>query len=368
MPSRVGFAMVVWVSAAACGTAQTCLIDRLSARQSAGVDRAIKQEMAKQGVVGLAIGILQDGEIVYLKGFGYENWEKKQAVTDKTMFRWASCSKPIAALAAMQLVEAGKLDLDADVRTYVPEFPDKAAPVTTRHLLSHQAGIVHYTNGELIRTKRTYSQPNPYQDVILALDTFKESPLLCQPGQKFLYTTHGYILLSAVVQRAGKLAFAKQVEERIAKPAKMTTLQPDYHWKPLSHRAVGYCKVRGKIVPSTDSDVSWKLGGGGYISTIGDFAEFARGLLTHRFVTEKTEQLMWTRQKLANGKETRYGLGFEIDGSGDRLRVAHSGSQEKAKSRLEIYPRQKHGVVVMSNTEWIRPNEWTTLVYRALGR
>ena len=95
-------------------------------------------------------------------------------------------------------------------------------------LLSHLGGIVHYSNGRVIRTEREYDTPHPYEDVILALDTFKESPLVSRPGVRHSYSSHGFILASAVVQRAGKQKFADQVNERIAKPAGMTTLQPDY--------------------------------------------------------------------------------------------------------------------------------------------
>lgn len=338
----------------------------LSADKAKAVDAAVQAEMEKQRIVGMAVGILQGGEIVYLKGYGLANRERKEPVTSKTLFRWASCSKPVTAIATLQLAEKGQLDLDADVRTLVPEFPHKDVVITPRQLLRHQSGIVHYQKGKVVRTKATYKSANPFQDVVLALDTFKESPLLFKPGEKLSYTTHGYILLSAVVQRAGKQPFADQVRERIAKPLGMTTLKPDYQWEVIPHRAVGYRKVKDEVVTSTDTDVSWKLGGGGYLSNIDDMAIFARGLLQRKLVSEKTEKLMWTRQKLADGKETPFGLGFQIDTQGGRLRVAHSGSQEKTKTRMVLYPVEKHGVVVMTNCEWVNPGQFTTLVYSAM--
>jgi CubicO group peptidase (beta-lactamase class C family) len=289
-------------------------------------------------------------------------------VTTATLFRWASVSKPITAIAAMQLAERGKLDLDADVRKYVPEFPDKGVKITARELLGHQGGIVHYDNGPVIRTERKYTMPHPFADVINALDTFKESPLVNAPGDKFSYSTYGFVLLSAVVQRAGGEPFAQQVRERIIEPLGLKTLQPDYQWLNLPHRAVGYRKEGKKIVPSTDTDVSWKLGGGGYISDIGDFAGFAKGLIDRRLISAQSEQLMWTPQTLRNGERTGYGLGFEVDTHKDgRLRVAHNGSQEKSRTRLVIYPRERRGVVVMTNSEWVDPGKFSTLVFAALG-
>ena len=146
------------------------------------VDKAVVEEMQRQALVGAAIGVIAGGEIVYLKGYGLADRASSVPVTRKTLFRWASISKSVTSVAAMQLYEKGLLDLGKDVRTYVPEFPDKKTVITTRDLLCHQGGIVHYTNGKLIRTRREYKNENPFESVILALDTFKESPLVNQPG------------------------------------------------------------------------------------------------------------------------------------------------------------------------------------------
>ena len=173
------------------------------------VDVAMRDEMKRQELVGLAVGVIVDGRVVYTQGYGWADREMKVPVTRKTMYRWASISKSLTALAAMQLWEREQLDLVADVRKLVPEFPAKAAPISIRHLLCHQGGIVHYTNGPVVVTLRRYEQPNPFESVLLALDTFKNSPVVNAPGEKYAYTTHGFILLSAAVERrvmAGAIA------------------------------------------------------------------------------------------------------------------------------------------------------------------
>ena len=333
------------------------------------VDAAMRDEMKRQDLVGLAVGVIVDGRVAYTQGYGWADREKQVQVTRETMFRWASISKSLTAVAAMQLWERKQLDLKTDVRQLVPEFPSKAAPITLRNLLCHQGGIVHYTNGKVVVTVRPYERPNPFENVLLALDTFKHSPVVNAPAEKFAYTTHGYILLSAAVERAGKQKFADQVRDRIAKPLGMKSLQPDYQWLDIPHRAVGYRKRDGKIVPSTNTDVSWKLGGGGYISNIDDLAKFALGLLHHNLVQKGTATKMWTPQKLNNGKFTSYGLGFSIaqyhEGKPGKWKpakhdhlgpppitlVGHGGSQEKTRTRLLIIPSQNVGVVVMTNSE-----------------
>ena len=315
------------------------------------LDGILEGELQKQSLVGAALGVIVDGEVAYLRGYGLADRENKIPVTRKTLFRWASISKCLTSVTAMQLYEKDLLDLSRDVRSYTPEFPDKKALISPRDLLCPQGGIVHYSNGEVIHTRRQYDVPHPFESVVLALDTFRESPLVNQPGEKFSYTTHGYILLSAVIERAGREKFASQVEKRITRPLGMTTLQPDYQWKNIPHRAVGYRKKNKKVVPSTNTDVSWKLGGGGFISNIDDLALFAKGLINGKLVKPETERLMWTPQKLKNSKSTTYGYGFNINGTGKELRVAHSGGQEKTRTRMVIFPGKRMGVVVMSNSE-----------------
>jgi serine beta-lactamase-like protein LACTB len=317
----------------------------------AGVRAAATGEVQAQGLVGLAVGVVLDGEVAFTEYFGWEDREAEVPVTAETRFRWASISKPVTAVVALQLARAGKLDLDADVREYVPEFPAKEHPITARQLLGHLGGVVHYTNGEVVRTERTYDVEHPYADVVLALDRFKQSPLVAVPGTKYAYTTHGYILLSAVVQRAGGASYWDQVRARVCAPAHLASLRPDYQWEQIPHRATGYKRPQREVLRSTNTDVSWKLGGGGYVSTIGDLAGFAAALLGDDLLTDEDKALAWTSQE-AGGKRTGYGLGFGtrvVDG--ERV-VEHSGSQEKTRTWMRLLPEHGLAVVVMTNSEW----------------
>ena len=335
---------------------QTQAIKLAPFTQADQVDEIVWAEMDEQQIVGTAVGLIKDGRIVYLKGYGWADRENNTAVTRNTMFRWASISKTVTAVAAMQLDEKGKLDLDKDIRQYVPEFPDKDEVITTRQILCHQGGITHYSS-DIIKTRRTYELDYPYQDVVLALDNFKETPLLAPPGEKYSYSTHAFILLSAIVERAGKKIFADQVHERIVRPLGMTTLQPDYQWKDIPHRTIGYKRDRQtkEIVRSTDTDVSWKLGGGGLMSNIDDLARFAEAMINTELVSKETQEMIFTVQKNNAGQDTRYGLGFRLSGEGEDLQVSHSGSQEKTKTHMAFYPRRRTGVVVMCNSEQARP-------------
>ena len=306
--------------------------------------------------VGIALGIIHPKAPHQTFLLGFEDRERAIPLSNHTMFRWASISKPLTAVVAARLALEGKLDLDKDIRSYVPEFPikDPNHPITTRQLLGHLAGIVHYTNGPVIPTVRRYDRDHPYQDVVLALDTFNNSPLISIPGADFNYSTRGFMLASAVIERAGGAPFHELVNTYIAQPLGLTTLQPDYQWVDIPHRTVGYRKRGEVIMPSTNSDVSWKLGGGGFISSIGDLTRFAQGLLDPAFITPPMRALLWTPQTTTSGNATGYGLGFGIKTvENDRLLVQHSGAQEKTRTLLLLFPDDGVAVTLMTNSEYV---------------
>lgn len=318
---------------------------------AAAVDQAIVTELEAQGIVGAAVGIIQDGEIVYLKGYGQADRENRKPVTQRTVFNWASNSKPLAAVAALQLVVRNKLNLDEDVRKYVPEFPDKGVKITMRDLLCHQSGIPHYANGLIVPTNRRRQTARDLLDPIHALDKFNQSPLLFNPGEKTSYSSFAFILVSAVIQRAGGEPFDKQITERIAAPLGMTSLQLDLEsGKP--NWAAGYQKNEdGKVIRASDRAHYWKHGAGGYKSDIKDFARWAQALINRKLISEEGEKLMWTRQTTTGGEKTIWGLGFTVDDQNE-LVVEHGGQQEETKTQLEIHPAAKNGIVLMSNSEF----------------
>ena len=339
------------------------------ANLSSIVDEVVEQQIEQQQLVGCCVGVIQDGKVACLRSYGFEDRENKIATSTDTMYRWASVSKPVTAVAALQLVQQGKLSLDDDVRKWVSEFPEQEHVIRVRDLMCHQSGIVHYSNGKVVRTKREYDSPHPFESVILALDRFKESPLVHPPGEQVSYSTHAYILLSAVVERAGQKKFIEQVNERICQPLDMQTLQPDYQWIEIPNRAVGYYKgrLRNEIRKSTNTDVSWKLGGGGFISSVDDMAAFAAGLLGNELLDDETRKTMWTAQKLADGNQTQVGLGvFLSRPNAEQTTISHNGSQEKTRTRLVIWPEQNFGVVVMSNSQYAEPGRITTAIYNAV--
>jgi CubicO group peptidase (beta-lactamase class C family) len=339
----------------------------LSPEQQAAVDAAVAAEMKKQALVGVAVGVLQDNKIVYLKGYGQADRERNLPVTTRTVFNWASNSKPILALLIMLLFGDGLLDPDDDIHKHVPDYPKTKEVVKIRHLLCHMSGIPHYGKGVVPQKKKTHPDPLVFLDPVVALDRFSLSPLQFTPGDKVQYSSHAYILLSAVAQRAGKQSFYDQVQARITRPLGMSSFQMDLPFKDQPDWATGYNKDKeGKIEKAPVVDHFWKHGGGAYKSNIADFAKWAEALLTRKLHTRKLEDVMWQPQATNNGSKTTWGLGFVVEKQNGRLKISHGGKQEETTTRLVIYPEDGHGVVVMCNCDYGNPGAISTAVYGAL--
>jgi CubicO group peptidase (beta-lactamase class C family) len=147
-----------------------------------GHARAIVQEEFAPKVPGVSVAVAVDGKIVWSEGFGFRDLAAKKPVTPATRFRVGSVSKSLTSAGLVLLVERGRIDLDAPVQKYVPDFPVREAPISTRLLGGHLAGIRHYRDNEMLRDE-------PFADSHAALTIFKDDPLVVRPGTKYSYST-----------------------------------------------------------------------------------------------------------------------------------------------------------------------------------
>jgi CubicO group peptidase (beta-lactamase class C family) len=178
----------------------------------ARVDSVVQPLMAGARVPGLAVAVAVDGVVRWERAYGYADLEQCVPVTRFTMFRLASVSKPVTAIAALQLAEQRKLDLDAPIQRLVPEFPETPTPITVRQLLAHTSGIRHYRGDEAMSTRQ-------YASLASALAIFAGDSLVHPPGTAYAYSTYGYTLLGLAVERAAGQPFLEQLRTRVLEPA-----------------------------------------------------------------------------------------------------------------------------------------------------
>jgi len=311
------------------------------------IEKAVAEEMEKNSVPGLAVAIALDGKIVYAKGFGFSDLENQVPFTAQTVSRIGSVSKSFTALSVMQLVEQGKINLDAEIQTYVTTFPKKQAPITIRQLLGHQGGIRHYKdNGEMLSNVR-------YADVESALAIFKDDPLVNEPGEKYSYTTYGYNLLSRAVEAASGERFTDYVERHIINPLAMKQTYFDDRFKIIPRRAHFYTRLNNTSpvtnVPQVDQSNKW--GGGGLLSTVEDLVKYAAAYDGDKLAKRDTIARMFTAQKTRDGKPTAYGFGWTIATDQGKLRIEHSGGSTGATAILTKYPEQGLIIAALVNCD-----------------
>ncbi|HWS86661.1 MAG TPA: serine hydrolase domain-containing protein [Pyrinomonadaceae bacterium] len=314
------------------------------------IEALVNAEMAKQKIPGMTVAVVSERQARWAAGFGTQDVENNIPARPATVYRLGSISKPITAVAVMQLHERGRLDLDAPVQKYCPAFPEKQWPVTTRQVLGHLAGIRHYKSDEEFNSTRFYAS------VAEGLNMFKDEPLLQEPGTKYTYTTHGYSVLGCVIEGASGQKFADFVGENVFKPAAMERARADSVADIIPNRAQGYRVTdKGVLTNSPLADNSYKVPGGGFVSTAEDLARFAVALQTGKLLKPETLELMYAPQKLKDGKETSYGLGWGVAKRPDGARaVGHSGGQQRVSTFLHMQPDQGLAVVIMSNLEGAR--------------
>jgi CubicO group peptidase (beta-lactamase class C family) len=292
-------------------------------------------------IPGLAVAVAIDDSIVWSEGFGYANVEKNTPATPETMFRVGSVSKILTAGAVALLYEQGRLDLDVPVQKYVPEFPDKGHAISTRQLAGHLSGIRHYTLDE-------QEDKRHYDDVIAALEIFKDDGLQHPPGERWSYSTYGWSLISAVVQRAAVQPFLKYMRDRVFDPLGMKNTGPDDITATIANRTIFY---EGTERIASDIDISYKWAGGGFLSTAEDLVRYGSAFLpSSNFLKPETIEWLFTNQTTNDGQVVLHGIGWVVQKfeNGKPL-YYHGGTITGGQAILVVQPEDRMVVAMLAN-------------------
>ncbi len=305
----------------------------------------ILDRMEEQSVPGLSVAVGVEGKIVWEEGFGWADLENRVPVWPSTRFRIASISKSLTAGAVGKLVEEGRLDLDAPVQRYVPSFPEKEWPLTTRLLGGHLAGVRHYRD-------REFESMVHYDDVVDALEIFSHDPLLHEPGSAYEYSTYGWNLISAVVQGAAGEPFLQYMTREVIEPTGMSETVAEYVDSLIYHRSRAYVRTRdGRVMNAPYVDNSNKWAGGGFLSTAGDLVRYGFAYLGGAFLKPETVELLWTSQHTLDGERTDYGIGWRENLEDGRRVISHTGGAVGGTTVLVIYPEERVVVAILTNMQ-----------------
>jgi len=302
-----------------------------------------------QKVPGIAVSVSVNEQIVWSEGLGYADLEHEVSVNPATTkFRIGSVSKPYTTSALALLYEAGKIDLDAAIQTYVPDFPEKRATITPRLLAGHLAGIRHYRGEEFLSD--TY-----YATVGEGLTIFQDDTLLFEPGSQYAYSSYGYNLLSAAIEGACGEAFLTYMQRAVFDPLEMEQTYAEHMDSIIVGRAEYYIKaINGTVLNAPFVDNSYKWAGGGFISTTEDMLKLGHAYLRSDFIADSTITRFITSQHTTDGEETGYGIGWRSDQDEKGLSwFGHSGGSVGGSTQFLIYPAERLVIAIAGNMSGI---------------
>ncbi len=313
---------------------------------SNGITEEVMQEIiAREDIVGASITIGLADSLVFSKGYGLANRELNVSTQAYHKFRIYSISKHIAAIAAAKLSEDGLLDLDEPIHTYIPFLDEQLHEVTSRQLIGHIAGIRSYADEEW---QKVSNGPclSPFESIL----SFQSDSLEFEPGEEFSYTSFGYVLLSAVIEKVAGRPFMDYLEDEFFAPLGLNitldnadqvdhlAAEPYEYWREVMYNA-------------RYANNSCKFGGGGLSASTQDIVLFDLALLQHQLINKESLDLVFTSMQLNNGEKTDYGFGLQFYTDPDGREYAwHSGRSRGGRNALVIYPTEKLVVCISANT------------------
>lgn len=304
-------------------------------------DRLASDFMKDHTVAGLTAAVVVEGKLVCNVAMGIAERKGSKPVTPDTLMRLGSVSKPITALAALLLVEQGKLTLDAPLNPRLPEWPKDRPAVTLKQLLTHTGGIRHYL-GSADPTGLQFKAYTTSE----AISLFAKDGQAAPPGSRQSYSTHAFTLVARAIETASGESFVRFLRKHVfGAPASVLDCEVLADDKP---NRSGLFEASGKqLTPYPKrEDNSWKYGGGGMEATARGLAMWADRVRSGKVLQDGTLDLMWSVQKLEVENKDGYGLGWRVEGDV----VSHGGAQQGCRAFLMVDRKRKMTVAVLTNT------------------
>jgi CubicO group peptidase (beta-lactamase class C family) len=315
---------------------------------------------------GLAVGLVRDGSLSWFYGHGVADAGSNTPVTEDTVFRIASVTKTITAVAVMQLWEQGLVDLDAPANDYLRAYrliPAKAGfrPATVRQLLTHTAGVrAVRTPLDLLRPALGWGARVGRSSPSLAEYYRGGLPVDVEPGTKWAYSNHGFATLGQIVEDVSGLPFDRYLRERVFEPLGMESSDLVRSERVRSGLATGYALGSGGLTAVADREIA-TAGASGVYSTTRDMSRFLAALLggganEHgSVVNPETLALMFEPHYQPDPRIPGMGLGFFRDEIGGHPTVGHDGIWNGFRTDMVLAPEEGVGVLAFANTGWFDP-------------
>ena len=315
---------------------------------------AIFSEWDKPDSPGCALAIIKDGEFVYKRGYGVANFEYDIPITSTTVFDIGSTSKQFTALCIVILARQEKLSLDDDIKEYFPEIPQYKHPITIRHLIHHTSGIRDYlTLMDLVGMR--YENEYPDNEIIDLICRQKE--LNFEPGEEFLYSNSGYLLLGEIVRRVSGTSLRAFTDEWVFNPLgmKKTHFHDDFT-EIVKDRSIGY-SPKGENGYKIDMSIFDVVGDGCVYSTVEDLYLWDQNFY-HNIIGDYEDDLIeeiTIPGQLNNGELLDYAFGLVVEEHKGLRMVSHVGEWAGFRSDMIRFPEQRFSVICLANLGTMNP-------------
>lgn len=340
-PRLLGF-LAVLVTFAATATPQRAATDP--------IDQWVESYMADNQVPGLALAVLEGGQIVKAKGYGLANIEHHVPVTPSTVFQSASVGKQFTAAEILLLVQDGKLALEDPISKYLRGAPKEWSKITVRHLLTHTSGIPDYgEDSTWLDLRRDYSEDE-------LLHVISSHPLLRQPGEEWIYSNSGYTLLGMIIRAITGEHWGEFLRKRVFGPLGMETARVISEEDLVANRAAGYRLVDGGIrnqewvAPSLNT-----VAEGSLYFTVLDLAKWDAALYREDLLSKASKEQMWSPVRLNDGSTASHGLGWFLQDEPGRRAMECDGAWQGFRSYIGRYPDVSLTVIVLANSSAVQP-------------
>jgi CubicO group peptidase (beta-lactamase class C family) len=317
--------------------------DSLAAR----VDSLIVSQI-KPGGPGCSIAVIREGKIIFERGYGLANLDWSIPNSPSTVFNIASLSKQFTAACVVLLDEEGKLSLNDDIRTWLPEIPDYGKKITILNLINHTSGIRDY---ESLMPPAGMRYDIPWEPRKIYDFIISQRELDFAPGEKFSYSNSGYVLLAEIIRKASGLTLAQFADQQIFKPLGMkNTFFYDDLYRVVKNRATGYDYIFDREVYTTGQNDTYTTGPGGVFSNVEDLALWDRNFTEKRIGGQHFMETLLTRGIQNNGDTLKYACGLETGNYRGLPTLSHSGWWAGFLSYILRFPEQKTTIILLANS------------------
>lgn len=316
------------------------------AEQVAIMDSIAESPVLEGRVAGLAVAVIRGPDTLLMKGYGMADLEWQIPMPVDAVFEIGSVTKQFTAAAVLKLRDQGKIDLDADLSQYLPDFDTQGHRIPVRRLLDHTSGMRGATEMESFRTINTQDLP---RDTLL--DLIAAEPFDFAPGEALIYNNSAYILLGHIIEKVSGRSYEEYVETELFGRLGMARSSYCSNTDVVPRKARGYRLTREGLTQGSFTNHLWPYSAGSLCSTVGDLVTWLRALHGGQVLPDSSYREMITPGTLTDGTPVRYAMGLATHDPRGRPALGHGGGIGSGfVTHTMYYPDENLTVVMLVNT------------------